>query len=148
MSRPVIDLSEFDSEYRRQSNNPSPNRSGAVPIPDGRYRVRVENVELTTSKTSGQPMLKWTLRIAGPTHSNRCLWKNRVINQQTMRWVTDELSLCGLDLEPFSQLPRRLGELVDLELDITKKTTNGYEDVYFNQRVGQPSAAGDDDLPF
>jgi len=30
--------------------------------PDGKYQVNVEKAELTEAHTSGNPMLKWTLR--------------------------------------------------------------------------------------
>lgn len=36
-------------------------------VPDGRYNVNVESVELTSTNSSGEPMLKWALRIGGGT---------------------------------------------------------------------------------
>lgn len=139
----AIDLSQFDSEYRRQTA-----RQDSTPdsIPDGPYDVRVESVELTKSKTSGQPMLKWALRILGPAHQNRMLWKNRVINQNTIKWVKAELDICGLEAEPFSDLPKLLPALLGIELQVMKRTNNGYEDIYFNRLV--KDQVDDDDLPF
>lgn len=147
MSRPsaAIDLSEFDSEYRRQTARAE---SASTPdaLPDGPYQVRVEAVDLTKSKTSGQPMLKWTLRVIGPNHVNRVLWKNRVINQSTLKWVNAELNICGLTAEPFSDLPNLLPELLGIELDVVKRSKNGYDDVYFNRRI--QDHVDDDGLPF
>jgi len=40
------------------------------PVPDGKYRVSVERVELVRSR-AGNPMLKWTLRVLGPQHEGR-----------------------------------------------------------------------------
>ena len=140
---PAIDLSQFDSEYRRQSV-----RSESTPesIPDGPYDVRVESVELTQSKTSRQPMLKWMLRIEGPAHTGRVLWKKRVINQNTLKWVNAELNICGLVAEPFSDLPKFLPALHGLELQVMKRTQNGFEDIYFNRRL--KDQVDDDGLPF
>ena len=139
----AIDLSQFDSEYRRQTV-----RAESTPesIPDGPYDVRVESVELTKSKTSGQPMLKWMLRIQGPVHQGRVLWKNRVISQASLKWVNAELSICGLEAEPFSDLPKLLPALLGIELQVVKRTNNGFEDIYFNRRV--KDQVDDDGLPF
>ncbi len=143
MSSPAIDLTQFDAEYRRQLNNPD-----AAPdeVPDGRYHVNIENVELTEAKSSGAPMLKWTLRIIGPTHANRLLWHNRVISEKTMPYVTQDLRVCRLELRSFSDLPQNLGKLLDLQLEVTKRTKDGRTNIYFENRLSMPEE--DDDLPF
>ncbi len=143
MSSPAIDLTQFDAEYRRQLNNPE-----ATPeeVPDGRYHVNVENVELTEAKSSGAPMLKWTLRIIGPSHANRLLWHNKVISVNTMPYVIQDLRLCRLELAHFSDLPQNLGKLLDVQLEITKRTKDGRYSTYFENRLSVEE--GDDDLPF
>ena len=62
-STAVVDLSRFDEDYRRaqvEQNAPP----AFVAVPDGRYKVMIENVELTTAKASGNPLLKWRLRMS------------------------------------------------------------------------------------
>ena len=140
----AIDLSQFDDDYRKQVG-----QTGAKPqtLPDGRYEVIVENVELTESKTSGQPMLKWTFRVTAPAaFVNRMLWKYKTISQKTMPFITEDLSTCGLQLDAFSDLPNRLGELLDVPLVVSKKTDGQWENVYLNKRPGQEPEK--DDLPF
>ena len=145
MSSPAIDLTQFDSEYRRQNSSLEGKPQG---VPDGKYHVIVENIELIDSKSSGQPMLKWTLRILGPSHQNRLMWKNTVISQKSMRIVADDLKTCGMVVEPFSHLPKRLGELLDIQLEVTKKTKDTWENIYLNKRLDLPADVADDDLPF
>jgi hypothetical protein len=91
-------------------------------------------------------MLKWMLRIQGPAHQGRVLWKNRVISQGSLKWVNAELSICGLEAEPFSDLPKLLPALLGIELQVVKRTNNGFEDIYFNRRV--KDQVDDDGLPF
>ena len=144
MSTSSIDLSQFDSEYRRQLNN---NRDTTPDeVPDGRYHVNVDNVELTEAKSSGAPMLKWTLRILGPSHANRLLWYNKVISVNSMPYVTQDLRLCRLELKSFSDLPQNLGKLLDVQLEITKRTKDGRTNIYFENRLNANDE--EDDLPF
>ena len=64
----AADLAEFDEIYK----NADVGDDEFEPVPDGKYQAVVDRVELTrTSK--GDPMLKWTLRILGPTHAGRPL---------------------------------------------------------------------------
>lgn len=150
-STAVVDLSRFDDDYRRaqveQESQPV-----YASVPDGRYRVMVENVELTTAKTSGNPLLKWRLRITGEDQKNRLLFKNRAITSTTIEFVKKEMNVLGVDLEPFSSLPQKLGDLVNVELMISKITKGEYENIYFNKRLTPQSpdqlAELSDDLPF
>ena len=162
-----VDLSKYDDDYRKakQADTPPPFR----PVPDGKYQVIVENVELTKTRTTGNPMLKWRLRIAGPQMADRILWKSEVITERTIPYVTKNLTLCGLNLQTFGELPGRLTELANVRLEVTKRgRTEGPDDVYFDRNLtaiavpsqNQPSAYDqadrsvvydedlNDDLPF
>ena len=142
---PAIDLSQFDDDYRRHTSTgvgPKPQS-----LPDGKYMVLVENLEVTESKTSGNPMVKWTFRVTSPAHlANRYLWKNTVINQKTLGIIKDDLKTAGLDLEGLSELPRRAAELLDVPLEITKRTDGQWDNIYLNRRVDQELPT--DDTPF
>lgn len=143
MSSPAIDLTQFDAEYRRQLSNPD---VAPQDVPDGRYHVNVENVELTEAKSTGAPMLKWTLRIIGPTHTNRLLWHNKVISDKSMPYVIQDLRLCKLELRSISELPQNLSRLLDVHLEVTKRVREGGYNVFFENRLAVPE--DDDDLPF
>jgi hypothetical protein len=147
----VVDLSRFDDDYRRAKVEPD-TTPVFIPVPDGRYRVMVEAVELTTAKASRNPLLKWRLRITGEDQKNRLLFKNRAITGTTIDWVKKEMAVLGVELDPFSSLPDKLNELVNVELMISKVTKGEYENIYFNKRITPHSedklAELSDDLPF
>jgi len=68
-------------------------------------------------------MLKWTLRILGPKYVNRLLWRNNVlVSKENIRWLKEELHICGLDLKKLSDLPANLERLLDVKLEVTKRT--------------------------
>jgi hypothetical protein len=142
-TKPNVDLSRFNDAYHREVEAPV-----FTPIPDGRYHVEVDDVELGETSTTGNPMLKWTLRISGGDHADRILFKRRVITDKTIRFLKTELKVCGLELTAFSDLPQHLQELKGLHLEVVKKTNGEWVDVYFENRLEGPEDAADDDLPF
>ncbi len=71
----TMDLAQFDDDFVSADVE----EKDFEPVPDGKYQVKVDRVELTRSETSGNPMLKWALKILGPKHKGRLLWRNNVI---------------------------------------------------------------------
>mgnify|MGYP001576507111 FL=1 len=147
-----IDLTQFDDDFR--SETPA-DRSDIESVPDGKYQVVVEKVEITEAHTTGNPMLKWTLRVIAPRHVNRLMWRNSVFTANTLKFVKTDLHICGLDLEKLSDLPKKLHLLLDVKLEVTKKTRGDTENIYFNSRIANartPSKfrqeAGDALVPF
>ena len=152
MSNKAIDLSQFDVPYRTEE---AAERSDHDSVPDGKYQVNVEKVELAEAHTSGNPMLKWTLRVIAPQCVNRLIWRNSVITQKTLKYVKSDLQLCGLVLERLSDLPNQLRRLLDVKLEVTKKTKGDNENIFFNRRIETDRApsnfrqeAGDALVPF
>jgi len=149
---PGIDLAQFDDDF---AEAPLEERN-FEPLPDGRYQVVVEKVELTRAQSSGNPMLKWTLRVLGPQHKGRLLWRNSVMaSRENLKWLKSDLHTCGLDLTRLSELPANLERLLDVKLEITKRTREESENVYFNRRIvtedtgqGYDAAAQDALNPF
>lgn len=134
-----IDLSQFDDAFAAA---PAQDEE----IPDGKYDVNVEKVELTRAQTSGNPMLKWTLRVLDPDYDGRLLWRNNVLQSaENAAWLKKDLSKCGLAIEKLSELPGRLAELLDVKLVVTKKTKEEYTNIYINRRLREdeltPAAA-------
>lgn len=143
-----IDLSRFDRPVATETNAPR-SRSQFAEQPDGKYEVRIEDVELYKSPNSGNPVLKYTMRILGPTHVNQLMWKRRGITEKTRDWVLDELKVCGLELEKFSDLKYHLHDLIGVELEVTRKTKGEDTTIFFNGPVGNANRQDDDDeLPF
>ena len=145
-----VNLSRFDAQF---SSEAVQDRVSIEPIPDGRYEVVVDGVELTEAKTSGNPMMRWTLRIVGPQMSGRVMWKNRAITEKTLRFVKSELTICGLQLLRLSELPQHLDELRNLRLEVVKRERGSFYDVYFNRLTSSPLASPrvyemDDEPPY
>lgn len=137
------DLRRFDAVYRESKS--------AIEVPDGRYGVRVEDVGFSRS-SNGNPMIVWRLRITGPQHTDRLLWKRRAITENTMAFVKEELELCGLELRRFSDLPNETSRLVGVQVDVVKRTKDNRYDIFFARPRAMTAAAGvdsgGDDLPF
>ena len=137
-----IDLSQWDEEY---VNAPVEERDFDS-VPDGKYQVIVDKVALTKSQTSGNPMLKWKLKVLGPKHEGAIIWRNNIIaSKNNVQWLKNDLHVCGLDLEKLSDLRINLEKLLNVMLEVTKRTKGDNENVYFNRRIINDAAGGDID---
>lgn len=120
-------------------------------VPDGKFQARVDSVKLENS-SKGDPMLKWDLVILNGTFAGRHVFKNAVISQASLPYVKRDLKTLGLGLTKFSELAHRLEELLDVTVEITKRTRGDYTNVYFNRRlqlaVTPGSGIPDQDAPF
>jgi hypothetical protein len=132
MSNKTIDLAAFDGTFQQEATE---ERGEFESLPDGKYQVMIEKVELTHTQSTGNPMLKWTLRVLGPRFANRLIWRNSVITNKTLRYLKTDLHLCGLDLDKLSDLPGRLVDLLAVHLEVAKKTNGDYENVFFSRRI-------------
>jgi len=144
------DLAEFDEAYEQAEAQDD----AFEPVPDGRYQVVVDRIELVRT-SNGDPMLKWTLRILAPTHKGRLLWRNNVMaSNENIKWLKQDLYTCGLQLQKLSDLPGHLEQLLNIVLEVTKRTRGENENIYFNRRIvmaddtGAPGAAMYDMIPF
>ena len=135
MTEERIDLSYLDEEY---SSTEVPDQDFS-PIPDGKYQTVIERAELITAQSSGNPMLKWTLRILGPAFRDRLLWKNSVLLTGLLQYVKKDLHTCGVNIQKMSDLPGQLEKLLDIRLEIVKKTKNGSENIFINKLISGAS---------
>jgi hypothetical protein len=138
-----VDLSPFDDEYKAVEP------ADIDDLPDGRYQLRVQSVKLDYSQ-KGDPMLKWDLVVLAGPHANRHIFKNAVITQASLPLVKASLQTLGLVLERFSDLPHRLDELLNLTLEVSKRTKGEYANVYFKKLIQSPTgdAGVPDRVPF
>ena len=130
------DLANFDDTFVEADVT----EDAFEPVPDGKYQVFVDQVELVRTM-KGDPMLKWALKIIGPTNQGRILWRNNVLGRpENVKWAKKDLYTCGLKLERLSELPANLSRLLDVRLEVTKKTRRGddgrdFDSVYLNKRI-------------
>jgi len=71
------------------------------PLPDGQYEVSCQATEVTTSKSSGSPMIKWTFDVINnPDYVGRRLWSYTVINEDTSKnfSLANHLEALGLSV--------------------------------------------------
>ena len=152
-----IDLAAFDGEFENL-----PEEADDAAIPDGKYQARIESLEVTRSKTSGNPMLKWKLRIVAPRFAGRVLWRNSVLRNdaESLRWIKKDLAAAGLRVTRLSELPAHAGSVSGRLIEISKTTRGEYESIYLNKLIDSGGAPGmdgastpgspalDDGLPF
>ena len=87
-----LDLAQFDDAFETAEVEEREFEA----VPDGKYQVNVDRVELTRAQTSGNPMLKWTLRILAPTHKGRLLWRNNVMaSNENIKWLKQDPTPAG-----------------------------------------------------
>ncbi len=123
-----VDLTAFDEDF---STAEAPEFEE---VPDGKYQVRIDTVRLEHSQ-KGDPMIKWDLIVIAGRHAGRHIFKNSVITQASLPFVKGDLKTLGLELAKFSDLNHRLDELLDQNLEVTKRTREEFTNVYFNRRL-------------
>ena len=142
---PDVDLTAFDDDFD------SAEAPDFDEVPDGKYQVRVDTVRMDRSQ-NGDPMIKWDLIVIAGPHSGRHIFKISVITQASLPFVKGDMKTLGVSLAKFSNLPNQLESLLDINLEITKRTKGEYTNVYFNRRIAIPSGpetqTPDDSIPF
>ena len=123
-----VDLTAFDDEFNT-AEVPSQEE-----VPDGKYQVRIDSVRLEHSQ-KGDPMIKWDLIVLSGSQAGRHIFKNSVITAASLPFVKGDLKTVGLVLTKFSELAGRLQALLDVTLELTKRTKGEYANVYFNRRI-------------
>ena len=68
--------------------NPTDYDPNGFLIPVGKYRVRIEDAEETTSKSSGYPMIKLILKVSG---YNPKIWYFLTLNKEKSEYVNQKL---------------------------------------------------------
>ena len=138
-----VDLAQWEGVYGEHEVKDSDNFDS---LPDGKYQVEVAAVELTISKSGGNPMLAWELSVLGPRYIGRKIWRNNMImSAENIRWLKQDLWKCGLELEKLSDLKKRLNELLDIRLEVTLKTKKNIQNVFLNKLLTgkEKGTAGD-----
>ena len=132
-----VDLTTFDDEFETAE---APEYDE---VPDGKYQARIETVRLESSQ-KGDPMIKFELEVLSGSQAGRRIFKNSVITQASLPYVKGDLKTLGLELAKFSELGGRLEDLLDVTLEVTKRTRGEYSNVYFNRRIRIAAASGSD----
>jgi hypothetical protein len=74
--------------------------------------------------------------VIAPRFQGRLLWRNNVMaTRENIKWLKTDLHTCGLDLDKLSELPNNLDKLLNVKIEVTKRTRGENENVYFNRRI-------------
>jgi hypothetical protein len=143
---PAAALARLDDEWTKTSVSSD---ELYADIPDGTYNTVIEEARLTETVSTGRPMVVWKLRIQGPQAANRVVTKSRVVTENTLGYLKEELEKCGLQVSRLSELPARLRELVNHPIDVQKSTKDGRVNFYFRWDSNRASKSFvGDDIPF
>ncbi|MBV8151994.1 MAG: DUF669 domain-containing protein [Candidatus Eremiobacteraeota bacterium] len=71
-----FDLRQLDDDFAEAGDDER------ATVPDGKYEVIVDRVSITTARSTGNPMLKWVLRIDGPECRGRLLFLEAIIENR------------------------------------------------------------------
>jgi hypothetical protein len=146
LDAPVAALARLDNEWTKTSVSSD---ELYADIPDGTYNAVIEEARLTETVSTGRPMVIWKLRIQGPRAANRVVTKSRVVTENTLPYLKEELEKCGLQVSRLSELPDRLKELVNHPIDVHKSTKDGRANFYFRWDSNRPGkGVVSDDIPF
>ncbi len=142
-----FDLASLDEDF---ANAVAPERAGPTPVPDGRYLVSIDNVNLVKSKTSGEPMLAFELVIIEGDPEKRKLFRNMVLNHKTLSFAKRDLAMLGWvgklsELEDFE----RRKTLLDIQLEVNVKSKGQDSqgrpnvNVYFDKLISKGAVTGE-----
>ena len=124
-----IDLSRFDEAYHQAKGLDSD--EPREELPDGYYDTAVEEVRLSKTPRTGNPMVIWRLRVTTGEHTGRTLTKTLIVTQKTLSFLKNDLQRCGLQIEKLSELQLHLADMFGLRINVLKKTKDQWTDVYF-----------------
>ncbi len=135
----AIDLSDLESSY----DSAEAPESNFTEVPNGRYQAKVEKAYLGLSQ-SGKRMLKWQFRIISGQYANRMLFKNNMLETpENMGYLKADLERCGVTLGSIKELPARLGDLLDVCVEVNvKKVGENPANVYIDKQIAVDLPAG------
>lgn len=127
-------LKQYEEAYQkaevREQNN------SFDELPDGKYKVQIDRVELTQSKSSGRPQMVWEFIVIEGKFKGRRIWKyNGLDSAEKIQWLKNDLWTAGLALERLTDLERNLSQLLDQFLEITLKTKGSVQGIYINKML-------------
>jgi hypothetical protein len=133
----ATDLAQFDEEF--DQIEPAEKKE-FDPVPNGKYQAKIDKVYLDRSKTSNNLMLKWELVIISGKYAGRRLFRNNMIaTKENLSWLKTDLGTAGLTIQKTSDLPNRLGELLDVVVEVSvrnnKEGDRDYQNVYLNKKL-------------
>lgn len=113
----MSNFEEFDKKFDlnglkndiEDANNNTPNFEE---VPAGTYEVKIEKLELTTSKTN-KPMVKAQFRILAGDHAKQCIFMNQLVDEGFKIHIMNEfLKSLESDMEVYFDSFSQYNELI------------------------------------
>ena len=113
----MSNFEEFDKKFDLEglkndiedANNNTPNYEE---VPAGTYEVKIEKLELTTSKTN-KPMVKAQFRILAGDHAKQCIFMNQLVDEGFKIHIMNEfLKSLESDMEVYFDSFSQYNELI------------------------------------
>jgi hypothetical protein len=139
-------LRKFDDQWGKTPARAQEDRYAG--LPDGDYDATIEEARLSETTSTQRPVVIWTLRIDGPHGAGRVIYKNRVITENTLTYLKEDLEKCGLSLDRISDLESSLPQLSGRPIVFRKVTRTNGSDIYFSWSRPKAAPDPDSDLPF
>lgn len=151
---------DYLQQYEEAFQKSEVNKRNFEELPDGKYTVRVDRVELTQSKTTMKPQLVWEFVVTEGRYTGRKVWKyNGLDSEDKIGFLKNDLYQAGLSIDRLMKLEANLPKLLDriLEIGLKTKETLSFgkiQNVYINKLISnkKPSSAAaytqNLDLPF
>jgi len=160
-----MSLEEYNETYKDCRSKRQNTEVVFDKVPYGLYKVIVDKLVIKTTKSTNMEMLSWQLRIIGGKQNNRCIFKNTVIMDSTIKIIEKDLSIFMLDIEKMSDLEENLHNYAGSVLEIEfKQNANRpeFDNIYFkklidgNEQTNEPTNVAPkrftdenfDDIPF
>lgn len=120
---------------------------GFSPVPDSTYQCRIDDATLELSKSSKRPQISYALTVANGDFQNRKLWKRDGIDgEEQLEWTKGTLETLGLDIpEDIEGLPEILEDVPGLYVEVTVKTKDEFQNIYFNELIEDVEDAGEEE---
>jgi hypothetical protein len=119
-------LRQFDRAYQQAE-------AATNQIPDGRYKVIVEQADIRPNTFSGDLELVLDMVITEGDYADRHIFKRHNLeNEQRFPFLKADLEMCGLALGALSELEDRLHELVGVTLEVSLRTVQREQKTYQN----------------
>ncbi len=144
-SSPVVDLARFEDEWTKTATSSDEMYND---VPDGTYDAVIEDARVSETVSTGRPVVIWKLRIKGPQAVNRVVTKNRVITENTLAYLKEDLEKCRTQVSRLSELPACLAGLVGRPISLDKRTKDGRANFYFRWASNRTGEISMDDIPF
>jgi len=142
----ILDLRNMDDEYAAAE------AITFEEVPNGRYQCRIIKAEPGITKTTSNPMIKWTLVVLAGECKNRKVFKNMVFTPNSLGLVKNDLQalkFTGKISQLESALPRYINQAVQI-----RRSQNGTDNqgrpqfnTYFEELLNIPLTDGVDYAP-